>query len=74
MSVVVRENGLRDTLASLGKKPRMVITDSQVFAKVSADTPEDILLTSFIFLPVINGRFYGAGRQALTASERGTES
>ena len=27
VSVVVRENGLRDTLASLGKKPRMVITD-----------------------------------------------
>ena len=50
VSVVVRENGLRDTLASLGKKPRMVITDSQVFAKVSADTPEDILLTSFSIL------------------------
>ena len=50
VSVVVRENGLRDTLASLGKKPRMVITDSQVFAKVSADTPEDILLPSFSML------------------------
>ena len=50
VSVVVRENGLRDTLASLGKKPRMVITDSQVFAKVSADTPENILLTSFSIL------------------------
>lgn len=50
VSVVVRENGLRGTLASLGKKPRMVITDSQVFAKVSADTPENILLTSFSIL------------------------
>ena len=50
VSVVVRENGLKDTLASLGKKPRMVITDSQVFTKVSADTPEDILLTSFSIL------------------------
>ena len=48
--MVVRENGLKDTLASLEKKPRMVITDSQVFAKVSADTPEDILLTSFSIL------------------------
>lgn len=50
VSVVVRENALKGTLASLGKKPRMVITDSQVFAKVSADTPEDILLTSFSIL------------------------
>ena len=50
VSVVVRENGLKGTLASLGKKPRMVITDSQVFAKVSEDTPEDILLTSFSIL------------------------
>lgn len=50
VSVVVRENGLKDTLASLGKKPRMVITDSQVFTKVSADTPEDTLLTSFSIL------------------------
>ena len=50
VSVVVRENGLKNTLSSLGKKPKMVITDSQVFAKVSADTPEDILLTSFSIL------------------------
>ena len=67
----------RDTLASLGKKPRMVITDSQVFAKVSADTPEDILLTSFPFsLPVIREPgAHGAGASGLwTASERGTES
>ena len=28
----------------------MVITDSQVFSKVAADTPEDILLTSFSIL------------------------
>ena len=47
-AIVVKEYELRDTLASLGKKPKIVITDSQVFAKVSADTPKDILLTSFI--------------------------
>lgn len=49
-AIVVKESDLRDTLAHLGKKPKLVITDSQVFAKVSADTPEDILLTSFSIL------------------------
>ena len=49
-AIVVKEYELRDTLAHLGKKPRLVITDSQVFAKVSADTPEDIMLTSFSIL------------------------
>ncbi|GHV19531.1 [FeFe] hydrogenase H-cluster maturation GTPase HydF [Spirochaetia bacterium] len=49
-AVVVKEFELRDTLAALGKKPALVITDSQVFAKVSADTPADIPLTSFSIL------------------------
>ncbi|OQA84011.1 MAG: tRNA modification GTPase MnmE [Lentisphaerae bacterium ADurb.Bin242] len=49
-AIVVKEHELRGTLEALGKKPRMVITDSQVFSKVSADTPKDILLTSFSIL------------------------
>jgi len=49
-AIVVKEHELRQTLAELGRKPKMVITDSQVFAKVSADTPRDILLTSFSIL------------------------
>lgn len=49
-AVVVKEYGLSETLASLGKKPSLVITDSQVFAKVAADTPPDIPLTSFSIL------------------------
>jgi len=49
-AVVVKENEFRQTLSLLGKRPRMVITDSQVFAKVSADTPLDIPLTSFSIL------------------------
>jgi [FeFe] hydrogenase H-cluster maturation GTPase HydF len=49
-AVVVKEHELRETLENLGKRPRMVITDSQVFAKVSADTPPDIPLTSFSIL------------------------
>ena len=43
-AIVVKETELTKTLASLGKKPKMVITDSQVFGKVAKDTPKDILL------------------------------
>ncbi len=50
VSIVVRESELSETLANLGKKPALVITDSQVFEKVSADTPMDIPLTSFSIL------------------------
>jgi [FeFe] hydrogenase H-cluster maturation GTPase HydF len=50
VAVVVKEFELRETLEQLGKKPALVITDSQVFAKVSADTPMDIPLTSFSIL------------------------
>lgn len=49
-AIVVQETELAETLNSLGKKPKMVITDSQVFKKVSAITPDDILLTSFSIL------------------------
>jgi len=49
-AIVVKEYELRDTMLQLGKKPALVITDSQVFAKVSADTPPDIPLTSFSIL------------------------
>lgn len=49
-AIVVKEFELRETLGSLGKKPKLVITDSQVFAKVSADTPNDVFLTSFSIL------------------------
>lgn len=49
-AIVVKEYELRETLQNLKKKPKLVITDSQVFAKVSADTPKDILLTSFSIL------------------------
>jgi [FeFe] hydrogenase H-cluster maturation GTPase HydF len=49
-AIVVKEFELRGTLENLGKKPKIVITDSQVFAKVSADTPKDIFLTSFSIL------------------------
>ena len=50
MSVVVQDTELAETIARLGTKPRMVITDSQVFARAAADTPEEIPLTSFSIL------------------------
>lgn len=50
VSVVVKETELGQTLGQLGKKPALVITDSQVFGQVSRDVPEDILLTSFSIL------------------------
>lgn len=50
VSVVVREHELKETLERLGRKPAMVITDSQAFARVSADTPREIPLTSFSIL------------------------
>lgn len=49
-ALVLKDNELKGMLEILGKKPKMVITDSQVFARVSADTPQDILLTSFSIL------------------------
>ena len=50
MAVVTKEYELRETLERLGGKPRLVVTDSQVFAKVAADTPRDVWLTSFSIL------------------------
>jgi hydrogenase maturation GTPase HydF len=50
MAIVTKEYELRETLSYLAKKPKLVITDSQVFLKVAADTPKDILMTSFSIL------------------------
>ena len=49
-AVVCRDTELSETLESMGKKPSLVITDSQAFGRVSAITPEDIRLTSFSIL------------------------
>lgn len=48
--VVTRETELEQTLKDIGKKPSMVITDSQAFEQVSKTVPEDIILTSFSIL------------------------
>ncbi|MGI6295212.1 MAG: [FeFe] hydrogenase H-cluster maturation GTPase HydF [Armatimonadota bacterium] len=50
MALTVRETELSDCLNSLKEDPKLVITDSQVFGKVDADTPKRIPLTSFSIL------------------------
>ncbi len=63
-AVVTREHELADTLRALSKPPKLVITDSQAFGKVSQITPSDIPLTSF---SILFARYKGN----LTAAVRG---
>lgn len=50
VSIVVSPQELPSTIASLGKKPALVITDSQVFEEVAQLTPKELPLTSFSIL------------------------
>lgn len=53
LSLVVRDTELKSTLdhfLAQGVCPKLVITDSQAFARVSKDVPENITLTSFSIL------------------------
>lgn len=49
-AVVCQDTELADTLANLKNPPKLVVTDSQAFGRVSAATPESIQLTSFSIL------------------------
>ncbi|HHX75157.1 MAG TPA: [FeFe] hydrogenase H-cluster maturation GTPase HydF, partial [Firmicutes bacterium] len=49
-AVVCKEDRIGETIGRQRKKPKIVITDSQVFAQVAAETPPEILLTSFSIL------------------------
>lgn len=69
-AIVVKEFELRETLENLGKKPSLVITDSQVFAKVSADTPQNIPLTSFSILMARYKGFLETAVKGVTAIEK----
>ncbi len=64
ISVVTRDTELDAALKSLGKKPKMVITDSQAFNKVKKIVPEDILLTSF---SILMARYKGDLDEAIKA-------
>ena len=50
VAITCPDTELPRTLESLAVRPKMVITDSQAFERVSADTPVDIPLTSFSIL------------------------
>lgn len=62
MAFVTRETELPQTLDALKEPPRMVITDSQAFAKVSKDVPESVPLTSF---SILFARYKGSLEQAV---------
>ena len=55
--IVTKETTLQGTLKGLKQKPYAVITDSQVFKRVSEEVPKDILLTSF---SILMARYKGA--------------
>ena len=50
IALVCRETELAQTLSKLASPPKMVITDSQAFGKVSRLVPESVPLTSFSIL------------------------
>lgn len=60
--MVTRETELERTLAALGEKPRLVVTDSQVFEYVDRIVPGDIMLTSF---SILFANYKGDLRQAV---------
>jgi [FeFe] hydrogenase H-cluster maturation GTPase HydF len=70
VSVVVRDEELAETLSRLGQQPAMVITDSQAFAKASAETPAEIPLTSFsILFARYKGNLLGAVQGAAAVGQ-----
>ncbi|MFZ5651382.1 MAG: [FeFe] hydrogenase H-cluster maturation GTPase HydF [Bacillota bacterium] len=69
MALVVKERELKKALSDLARRPRMVVTDSQVFLKVDADTPRDIMLTSF---SILFARYKG-NLEALVSGARGVD-
>jgi len=56
MCMVVKERELRSALDRLKTPPKLVVTDSQAFLKVAADTPPEVPLTSF---SILMARFKG---------------
>jgi len=48
--MVVKECDLRDALGRLNRPPGLVVTDSQAFLRVAADTPAGVPMTSFSIL------------------------
>lgn len=56
MCMVVKERELAAAMDNLKQPPKLVVTDSQAFLKVAADTPPDVSMTSF---SILYSRFKG---------------
>lgn len=64
-ALLCRDSELERTLTSMEKMPKLVITDSQVFGKVSRIIPRDVPLTSFsILFARYKGNLLGAVKGA----------
>lgn len=68
--MVVKETELKETFDKLKERPAMVITDSQVFKRVSEETPEDVPLTSFSILMSRYKGFLEAAVHGVAAIEK----
>lgn len=64
---LVQPEELKAVLGTLNVRPRIVITDSQAFGRVSRDVPEDIPLTSFSILFARQRGFLNAAIEAVKA-------
>lgn len=62
INIVVKESELEYALSIMNKKPKIVVTDSQAFEKVSKIVPEDIPLTSF---SIVFARYKGILKEAV---------
>ncbi|MDR2596193.1 MAG: [FeFe] hydrogenase H-cluster maturation GTPase HydF [Treponema sp.] len=66
IAAVTREVEFGDTLKRLKAPPALVITDSQVFGRVSQETPADVPLTSF---SILMARYKGILESAVHAAK-----
>ncbi|MBR2209673.1 MAG: [Synergistaceae bacterium] len=64
---ICQDSELERTLKNLSVKPRIVVTDSQIFEKVNAIVPKDILLTSF---SILFARYKGSLKILVKGAER----
>ena len=74
VSIVVKDTEYKALLDKMQEKPKLVITDSQVFKQVSKDTPDNIPLTSFSILMARKKGFLkiaSEGVRALDAIDNG---
>lgn len=63
-AIMTQDDNLENTLANLKTKPKLIITDSQVFGKVNNIVPQDIELTSF---SILFSRYKGNLKQQVNA-------